>query len=133
MALFSSPPTPLFSASPNSPRFAPRVRREQKAKHWKPRHTVSSWPWASRSPHSAECSANVALPDYGRVARRRAEIPILHFLKTENAGIPCERLVVVLYEYSQVTNRGDAGIHGAGWCVPETKCESERDKCEKNF
>jgi len=33
-ALFSSPPTPSFSASPNSPRFAPHVRRQQRVKHW---------------------------------------------------------------------------------------------------
>jgi len=55
---FSSPPTPSFSASPNSPRFAPHVRREQRVKHWKPRHKVSSWRWASRSPYSGQVVGN---------------------------------------------------------------------------
>ena len=55
---FSSPPTPSFSESPNSPRFAPHVRREQRVKHWKPRHKVSSWRWASRSPYSGQVVGN---------------------------------------------------------------------------
>jgi Family of unknown function (DUF5367) len=55
---FSSPPTPSFSESPNSPRFAPHVRRGQRVKHWKPRHKVSSWRWASRSPYSGQVVGN---------------------------------------------------------------------------